>query len=259
MMMRRSMARLAALGGVCLLGLAARAEVPANGSAYIDASVAAVESMVKVEQGKGNLPRLADPVYGKVLDDVWNEAAILGKEPYSAADIPALLNIVQKQTRILQAYTLFSPDGGKTPPDTARNTVEYQDELTRSHVFLLKAVAASLQAINDFGAHLTKDEKTESRFDGIRQMRLGLQQIVTGVALALRNPALREANQTLLARSLASNAADIVAGIAPADRTALVTALQAAQPALKPNAKKAVDQFIATAQKASCDGLCRLQ
>lgn len=259
MMMRRSMARLAALGGVCLLGFAARAEVPANGSAYIDASVAAVESMINASPGKPKLPRLADPVEGKVLDDVWNDAAILGKGPYSGADIPALLNIVQKQTRILQAYTLYSPDPGKAPPDTARNTAEYQDELARSHAFLLKAVAASLQAINDFGAHLSKDEKTESRFDGIRQMRLGLQEIVTGVALALRNPALSEANQTLLARGLADNAADIVAGIAPADRTALVTALQASQPALKPNAKKAVEQFVATAQKASCDGLCRLQ
>lgn len=259
MMMRRSMARLAVLGGACLLGLAARAEVPANGSAYVDASVAAVESMIGVERGQARLPRLADPVEGKVLEDVWNEPAILGAAPYSADDIPALLNIVQKQTRILQIYTLYSPDGGKTPPDTARNTAEYQDELARSHAFLLKVVAASLVAINDFGAHLSKDEKTETRFDGIRQMRLGLQEIVTGVALALRNPALREANQTLLARGLAENAAAIVAGIAPADRAALAAALRAAQPALKPEAKKAVEQFVGVAEKAPCDGLCRLQ
>lgn len=258
MMMRRSMLRICAAGGLGLLGLAARAEVPANGAAYMDASVAAVESMIKVERGKASLPRLADPVDGKVLADVWNADAILGKAPYSAADIPALIGIVQKQGRILQAYTLYSPSQDKAP-DPARNTVEYQDELSRSHAFMLKAVAASLQAVNDFGANLSKDEKTEARFDGLRQMRLNLQGIVTGAAQALRNPALSEANQTLIASSFAENAAAIVAGLVPAERTALIGTLQAAQPVLKANAQKAVAQFVETAQKAGCDGLCRLQ
>jgi len=251
-----SIARLAALGGLCLLGFAARAEVPQNGSAYMDAAFASVETMIKASEGRPTLPRLADPVEGKVLADVWDEPAILGKKPYTGADIPALLNIVQKQSRILQVYTLFSPD--RKPPDTAKNVVEYQDELTRTHVFLLKAVAASLQAINNFGAHLQADEKTEARFQGIRQMRLGLQQILTGASLALRNPALKPENQLLIARSLAQNAADIAAGVAPADRQAMIAALQAAQPVLKPDAKKAVGEFIQTVSAAACDGLCRL-
>ncbi|MGO4173672.1 hypothetical protein [Bosea sp. TAF32] len=251
-----SIARLAALGGACLLGFAARAEVPQNGSAYMDAAAASVETMMKASESQPSLPRLADPVEGKVLADVWDEQAILGKKPYTGADIPALLNIVQKQTRILQAYTLFSAD--RKPPDTAKNVAEYQDELTRTHVFLLKAVAASLQAINNFGAHLQADEKTDARFQGIRQMRLGLQQIVTGAALALRNPALKPQNQLLIARILAENAADIAAGIAPPDRQALIASLQAAQPVLKPDAQKAVGEFIQTVSAAPCDGLCRL-
>lgn len=252
----RSIARLAAIGGFCLLGLAARAEVPPNGSAYMDAAFAAVETMIKASEGKPRLPRLADPVEGKVLEDVWDVPAILGKKPYTGADIPALLNIVQKQTRILQAYTLFSVD--RKPPDTARNVVEFQDELTRTHVFLLKAVGASLQAINNFGAHLQADEKTDARFKGIRQMRLGLLEIVAGGSLALRNQGLTPANQLLLARGLAENAADIAAGIAPADRQAIIASLQAVQQALKPDAKKAIGEFIQTVSAAPCDGLCRL-
>ncbi|HVK90474.1 hypothetical protein [Bosea sp. NBC_00550] len=251
-----SIARFAALGALCILGTAARAEVPANGPGYMDAAFASVDTLIKASQGKPTLPRLADPVEGKVLEDVWNEAAILGKAPYAEADIPALLAIVQKQTLILKAYTLFSPD--RKAPDTARNTVEFQDELTRTHVFLLKAVAASLEAINSFGAHLKVEEKTEARFQGIRQMRLGLQEIVAGAALALRIPALRPANQLLIARSLAENAAALAAGTAPPDRQALIAALQAAQPALKPDAKKAISEFIQTVSAASCDGLCRL-
>lgn len=96
---------------------------------------------------------------------------------------------MQKQTRILQAYTLYSPDPGKTPPNTAKNTVEYQDEITRTRAFLLKTTAASVQAASDFEARLTKEEKTDSRIQGLRQMRVGLFEIISGVALDLRNPA----------------------------------------------------------------------
>lgn len=258
-MIRPSIARLAAVGAACLLAFAAHADMPANSAAYLDASMDAIDSMIKVERGKTGLPRLADPVDGKVLEDVWNEAAILGKGPYTAEDIPALLGIVQKQARLLQTYALYSPDQGKTSPDTARNTVEYQDELTRTRAFLLKAVAAAMQAIGDFDANLAAEDRTEERLQGLRQMRLGLQEIITGAATALREPALREANQTLLARGLADNATTILAGLAPTERKALAATLQAARPALKPAAARAVDQFVAATQKAACEGLCRLQ
>ncbi|CAH1652340.1 conserved hypothetical protein [Hyphomicrobiales bacterium] len=253
-----SIARLAVLGGFCLLGFAARAELPANGPAYMDAALGSVESMVRATPGKPTLPRLGDPVDGKILADVWNEDAILGKAPYKAGDIPGLIDIVQKQVRLLQLYSLYAPGQGKQAPDTARNATEFQDELSRSHVFLLKTVAAALQAMNDFGAHLSQDEKTDARFQGLRQMRLGLQEIVASAVVALRNPALREPNQLLIARGLAENAAAIAAGSPAADRTTLVSAADAARAALKPAAQKALADFKATMTAAPCVGLCKL-
>lgn len=252
----RSIARLAAMGGLCLLGLAVRAEVPANGPAYMDASVASVETLIKASQDKPALPRLADPVDGKVLDDVWNEPAILGKAPYTGADIPALLGIVQKQARILQIYTQFSPD--RKPPDLAGNASTYQDELTRSHVFTLKAIAAALQAMTDFDAHLRPEDRTEARLQGLRQMRAGLLEIATGAARALGGPALKPQNQLLIARAFADNTASIVGGLAPANRQALAAALQAADPVLKGDAKKPVADFVKAATANPCEGLCRL-
>ncbi|SEG64048.1 hypothetical protein SAMN04488115_10856 [Bosea lathyri] len=259
MTLRGSIGRLAVFGGLCLASLPGRAEVPANGAVYMDAAYGAVESLMRAKPGTVTLPRLADPVDGRILADVWNAPAILGTAPYTAASIEALLGIIQKQTQVLQAYLLFSPDPAKQKPDAARNAVEFQDELTRSHEFRLKLVAASLQAMNDFGARLTAEEKTDARFQGLRQMRLGLMEIVTGSALALRNPALRPANQLMLARSFSDNAAALAAGIAPLDRKAVIDALQAAMPNLKQDAQKAISGFAATVSAAPCDGLCRLE
>lgn len=252
----RSIARGAALGGFCLLAVAARAEVPANGKAYLDAAFASVESLFKIYDGRPNLPRLSDPVDGKVLADVWNGPAILGNPPYGAADLPTLLDIVQKQTRILQAYALFSPEQGRKEPDQAANAVEFQDELTRARVFLLKAAGGTLAAINDFSFKLRDEDKTEARAQGLRQMRLGLQEIVVGSALALRGPGLRDANRQLIAQAFADNAAGIAAALAPPDRNALVGALQAVSPSLKPEAQKAIAQFASTVAAAPCEGFC---
>ena len=253
----RSITCLAGIGGLCLLGLAARAEVPANGPAYMDASLASVVSLAQAGRGKLKLPRLADPVEGKILDDVWNVQAILGSAPYIGSDIPALLGILQKQAQLVTLYTQFSPDG-RSKPNPAANAVEYQDELTRTHEFMLKVVAAALQAMNSFGASLAPEEKTEQRFQGLRQMRVGLQEIVTNAALALRAPGLRPDNQLRLARSFSENAAALAAGFAPPDRGALANAMQATSPALKPDAQKAVADFVKTVSAAACTGLCRL-
>jgi len=247
----RSIARIAALGGLCLLAPAARAEVPANGKAYLDAAYASVESLFKLYDGKPTLPRLSDPVDGKVLADVWNVPAILGKPPYGADDLQTLLDFVKKQTSILQAYALFSPQPGRKAPDQAANAVEFQDELTRTRVFLLQTAA-----INDFAARLKDQDKTEERARGLREMRLGLQEIVVGSALALRSPELRDANRLLIAQAFAENAAGIASALAPPDRTALVSALQAVRPSMKPEAQKAISDFATAVTAAPCEVFC---
>lgn len=251
----RSIVQAAALGALCLLAPAARAEVPANGKAYMDAAYESVESLFKLYDGRPSLPRLSDPVDGKVLADVWNVPAILGKPPYGAADLPILAEIVQKQVGILQAYALFSPPGRKEP-DQAANAVEFQDELTRTRVFLLQAAGGALSAINDFSARLKDEDKTEARARGLREMRVGLQEIVVGSALALRAPELRDANRQLIAQAFADNAAGIASALAPPDRNALVSALQQVRPSLKPEAQKAISDFATAVAAAPCEGFC---
>ena len=252
----RSIARVAAISGLCLLGSVARAEVPANGKVYLDAAFASVESLFKLYEGKPTPPRLSDPVDGKVLADVWNVPAILGKPPYGAPDLPTLLEIVQKQARILQAYALFSPQPSRKEPDQAANAVQFQDELTQARVFLLQAAGGVLSAINDFSARLKDEDKTEARAKGLREMRVGLQEIVVGSALALRAPELRDANRQLIAQAFADNAAGIASALAPPDRNALVSALQQVRPSLKPEAQKAISDFATAVAAAPCEGFC---
>lgn len=252
----RSIARIAAISGFCLLAATARAELPANGKAYHDAAFASVESLLRLYNGKAAPPRLSDPVDGKVMADIWNAPAILGKPPYPAENLSALLDIIEKQARVLQAYALFSPQPGRKAPDQAANAVAFQDELTRGRVFLLKAVGGASSALYDFASNLTEAEKTDARVKGLRQMRLGLQEIVVGSALALRGTGLSDANRLLIAQAFAENAAGIAASLTPPDRNALVSSLQSVSSTLKPDAQKAISDFAATIAATPCEGFC---
>jgi hypothetical protein len=244
------------MSALLLAAPAAQAQVPANGQAYLDAAFTSVQSLLKLYEKKADLPRLSDPVDGKVLADIWNIPAILGAPPYGAADLPVLLEVIQKQTQILQAYALFSPEPGRKEPDQAANAVTFQDELTRARVFLLKAAGGALAAINDFSFRLKEEDRTEARAQGLRQMRLGLQEIVVGSALALRGPGLSDANRLLIAGAFAENATGIAAALAPPDRNALVSALQGVRPTLKPEAQKAISDFATAVASAPCEGFC---
>ena len=110
--------------------------------------------------------------------------------------------------------------------------------------------------MNDFSTRLNKEDQTEERARGLREMRVGLQEIVVGAALALREPELRDANRQLIAQAFADNAASIASALAPPDRNALVSALQQIRPSLKPEGQKAISDFATAVAAAPCEGFC---
>jgi len=97
-------ARMFAAATLLLAPLAApRAEGPPGGVAHNDAALAALNALAEQTHQHGALPQLSDAKGRAVLDDLWNADATLGKPPYAAADLPKLLNILQKKTQAFNA------------------------------------------------------------------------------------------------------------------------------------------------------------
>ncbi|WP_439496746.1 hypothetical protein [Bosea sp. (in: a-proteobacteria)] len=235
-----------------------RAEIPASGIAQLDAAYAELDRLYRLKRDANTVPRLSDPASAKALASFWDAPAILGKPPYEADDVPQLITIVEKQSQVLKMYLFFSPNP-ILPPDTVQNAVTFQDEVMRSHAFLVRSAGAVMPALGALIGALPPSEMNEARVKGLRQVRLGMQQIVSSAAFALRSNGLTPENQALVVASFADNAAALAQGTTLADRKATAATMEAALPALAPASRTRMQAFIKAMSDQRCEGLCALE
>lgn len=139
---------------VLALGIAVS---PSNGHADISpgnraeavSAFQAVDALARETRAAGDLPRWSNPGHAKVLGRFWDIKATLGARPYRSVDVPALLEIGDHASALYKAYVLFTPQAGMVP-DTAANTLKYQEEIVRAGAYLLHVQAAGFEAIADF-------------------------------------------------------------------------------------------------------------
>ena len=144
-----------ALVAILLLAGAARAEVPADGTAKLEAAASDFRALVAGKK-PGELPRFADDTDRKMLTAFWDADAIVGSPPYSARDIPALLEILGGLADLLRTY-VFHAEPGKQA-DTISNEALYQDELVRTLAVLIRVNAAQMEAAADFFGDLPAED-----------------------------------------------------------------------------------------------------
>ncbi|MCZ0734643.1 hypothetical protein [Phreatobacter sp. AB_2022a] len=255
---RVAIAFLAAAMTAFATGAATRAEVPPSAPAELAAASAAFDTLVREARQRDTLPRLSVAGDAAILQRLWDADALLGRPPYAAADVPRLLAIVERQSRIIKTYALFSADPAAAP-DTARNVATFQDEITRAQAFLIMVFGAAAPALNDLVSRLPPGQFDETRKQGLRQMRLGILEYVSGIVLALRSPALSPANRQRVTQAFADNAVALAALVSGDDRVALSAAMITALPALTGEAQASAKRFIAAMQETPCEGLCALR
>lgn len=237
---------------------AGQADVSAANQNEAASAFQAVDALARQTRGAGDLPRWSNPEHAKVLGRFWDVKATLGAPPYRSADVPALLAIADKAGALYKSYVLFAPQPGALP-NTAANTSKYQDEVARAAAYLLHVLAAELEAITDFVQTLPAAQMNEARRAGLRQMRLGINEIVTSVTLMLRSPGLRPENRIILLDTFSDTAEALAASAAPADRTALIAQIDVVLPGLSvPEREKAL-AFKAVFERKECVGLCAVE
>lgn len=217
-----------------------------------------MDGLARQTRAHGDLPRWSNPDHAKVLARFWDVEATLGTPPYISADLPALLAAADRAGALYKTYVLFTPQSGAVP-DTAANTSKYQDEIARAAAYLLRVQAAELEAIADFVKTLPAAEMTEPRRAGLRQMHLGINEMVTGAVLMLRSPDLHTANRDILLNTLADIAVTMSASTPPADRAVMIAQIEAILPVLAGPAQENALAFKSAFERKECTGLCAVE
>ena len=144
-------------------------------------------------------------------------------------------------------------------PDTAANTLKYQDEIVRAAAYLLFVQAAGFEAITDFVKTLPAAQMNKARRDGLLKIRLGISEMVTGNILMLRSSGLRPENRALLLDALVDTAATFAASVAPADRAAMLAQLDTVVPSFTALERGKVLSIKAAFERKECSGLCAIE
>lgn len=238
--------------------LPARAVVPVGSTEHMTGALQGFISRLEEAKQANLLPQLSNSKDAPVLEALWDIPAIIGSAPYHATDLPILMDIIQQQAQIIQIYIVYTPDQSKKP-DIAKNSIAFQDEISRASVAMLSFSAAALQAADEFASNLKQDGSDKARIEGLVKLRAGLQQVINTTALMLRNPDLKKANQEQLATALAAVAPAIVNEITLQDRKVLSAILEEIRPRLSQTAQQSISNFITTMSASSCAGLCALK
>ncbi|WP_337267480.1 hypothetical protein [Oryzifoliimicrobium ureilyticus] len=246
---------LAAFVWLGLSVLSAEAGISADNQKESAAAFQTLDAAARETRKVGSMPRLSNADQAKVLSRFWNAESTLGNPPYRATDIPGLMTVGERAALVFKSYALFTAQPGGIP-DTNVNAAAYQGEISRAGAYLLKVFAAELEAATDFFATLPKEQMNDARRNGLRQMRLGIMQEVTGIALMLRSPDLRPENRRVLLDALTDTAPSIAAATTPLDRQAMVAQVGSLLPALNDEERAKAETLKNAFAGQDCTGLC---
>ena len=238
-----------------LLACPAGADIPAGSVPQVEAAYAAFAARAKEAQAHGGMPRWSLPEDHDVLAHLL-DPALLGRPPYGEKDLAAMDAIASRARAVYATYLGFARDA-PNPQAMEEKALASQDELLHLDAFFIRLEAVELAALADFVAHLKPEQLTEVRLDGLRQMRLGILQMIAG-ALTMGGDAVRPENRELLLDALADSAEPIAAGIPIATRVQMADAVRNVFASMPPADQARVQTFLKAMASTQCSGLCTL-
>lgn len=233
------------------------ADVSSSNQAEAAASFQAVDALARQTRARGDLPRWSSRQEAAVLKRFWDVPKTLGASPYTSNDVPALLTIADRAGALYKTYLLFSPQAGALP-DTTSNTAKYQDEISRAVAYLLRVQSAELEAMTDFVKALPAADMNAARRAGMKQVHLGINEMITNAILMIRSPGLQTANRDILLAALQDSANLMAASTPKADRMALVAQIDTIIPALDDQQRPKALAVKSAFEQSACSPLCAL-
>lgn len=138
----------------------------------------------------------------------------------------------------------------------SRNIVRFQNETAILTDRLVQCQAAHIPALTAMIAILPPEQLTPTRIDGLHGLRRGQANMIAGIMLNARDPAMREANRMRLLQSAARWIGPFSAIMPLAERDTLSRTIAEMQPGLTGNALAQQESVAAALADRQCAGLC---
>jgi len=243
----------------CLLAAPAlsRAEVPPDGAARQAAAATEVDALIQDGKARQTLPRLADPRNGPVLRRLW-DTTTLGKPPYTAADLRTLTVSIDRQTRVLEAYSHYVPPPG-TPPIPGGNDARFADEMCQAAAFTLANATALLEAAYNVWQKSPGETRAGPLAKLLPDVQRAVDLLVSAILDSLSSPGLTPANAAVLNQALERQGKAVAASMTLANRAKLQQKAAAVARKAPAEARTGLATLMAALDSPTCEGFCAMK
>jgi hypothetical protein len=237
--------------------------------AYWDA---AQEFQQQIEQKAvaGSVPRLSDAKAEHLFSILSDHKRFLHKRKYGLKDVAELSLVCRKNTELLMHYMMFGVKEAlqdtRDPQQiievlqilAAKNSIVYQNEAMAFLPFSVYCSARLIPLASEIMSSLKKEEITEIRLQGIRQMKAGIFNIYEGLLRVLNQIEINHAHKLYLAKALADSSEQYLSFIPLDERAKIIAVVKETQKASAPDVRRQLDKIITTLSSKECGWVCQL-
>lgn len=215
------------------------------------------------------LPRISEPETAATLAILANASGSLGTPAFPASAETMEADVCGAAFKATVAYMLFGLDKeikpGMSSADSGqlflaiqqKNFSAFQDEVVPLLVFSTHCQALHIPVVENFIANLPVEQITAIRRNGIKQLRLGIRQMVVGSIQQLADPNLKDINRHAMFFGVVRDLPTFVPILKPEERAQMRQFLEQ-QIAIAPSEfQEQIKGTIAAFQTDKCEGLCK--
>lgn len=257
------LAAIALTGGTATAQPAPQAQVFANGVAVLKAKLGPQKEFREP-------PAATDAEAARAWANVRSSMAVFGTPAFPVRDYETFEAVCGPLNEMSVQIAMAGAGGGKLAalkdkPDEGMkqlrtlmqaNNVKHQDVLLMLASSNVKCMALHLPFFERFWEALPADQKTPVRADGLRQMRTGAANMLTGIAINGVDPQMKLANRTIAIQAAAAYAPAYARTMSLVQRKALMQTLSKSAPGLAARYPQEYKAIARALSDQTCVALC---
>lgn len=250
---------------------AAPAAQPASRERYVEAADALIGSLGKPGQGPPTMPSTSDRTVARYLSEAQSLRAALGTADMPATNVGEGLALCGKGAEIQLSYQLAGLAGrlAKDSPaaQVAEETQKLMVENTKKYfatifpimLFNQHCYAAYAPAIERWVASAEPGFLNEERLGGLRQMRTGDAQIITGMLLMFADPGATAKGREVIWKQLDADWDGLALMLSPVERRSVQEVMERLAPYVPADARASYATLGPRLQGAACGVVCSIR
>lgn len=225
---------------------------------------AAYEKFKQLELETGpekSAPQLSDSKTFRIINTL-SDKRIFSKLHNTLDELPVITQICSSASRVTNSYIFYGTDqASKITTENIKiidkNTLKYQSEIAKSLSFSVNCIGFQVPIVSKFINSLPVNEISNSRIDGIHQIRDGSLNLLIGSLKIASDKTISISNRLQILEAISNNASFFAEALSARQKKSLVKMVDAMKKQPPKILHNYLDKINSEMNSTPCSSLCR--